>query len=254
MADLTRFTLRDMIECEAALRKLGTGAETLVEAAHRIVRYLFDHLIEKQTGQRACALVRFFKTHAFEGLTPQLQRFAQNILGRPAESPGLKCLTLLATAGIKPEWNSRETSVGHQAIPLASAAMVARFPMISQLLTQLGLEVKNVLQPDPALVLDLALRDYNLFYVPDAVGSPYVPAQEEFVIPSGIRSVLGFGSMLPSGNLFAVILFARVPIPAETAALCKPWTLSVKLAVLPLAEEPLFPAPGEPLSLGGTAP
>jgi len=52
-------------------------------------------------------------------------------------------------------------------------------------------------------------------------------------VPFGIRSVIGFGGMLPSGNLFAVILFTKVPIPRETADLFRPLALSVKLAILP---------------------
>ena len=45
--------------------------------------------------------------------------------------------------------------------------------------------------------------------MPEAAGSPYIPAQEDFVQPVGIRSVLGFGGMLPGGDIFVVILFSR---------------------------------------------
>jgi hypothetical protein len=44
---------------------------------------------------------------------------------------------------------------------------------------------------------------------------------------------LGFGGMLPSGNLFVVILFSKVYIPRETADMFRPLSLSVRLAVLP---------------------
>ena len=43
----------------------------------------------------------------------------------------------------------------------------------------------------------------------------------EFVIPFGIRSVLGFGGMLPSGNVFAVILFAQIHVPRDIAEFFK---------------------------------
>jgi hypothetical protein len=85
------------------------------------------------------------------------------------------------------------------------------------------------------LLADLSQRTFNVFHVADALGSPMVPAQQEFIAPEGIRSCLGFGGMLPEGNLFAVILFSRVRIPGETASMFKPLSLSVKAALLPYA-------------------
>jgi two-component system NtrC family sensor kinase len=238
--DLTGFSLSDMIACEAAFRTLGKGAASMEEVAERIVRYLYDHLVDQQTGERSCLLVRCFKTHPFDDLGPELRHIARDLLGRQPESPGMKCLTLLATAGVRPEWNSRRTSAGHRAIPLPGVPAVGRLPMIDQLIKQFGLEVDAVLDPDPAVVLEPERETYDVFHVPRAEGSPYVPAQDEFVIPYGVRSVLGFGGLLPRGDLFAVILFARVPIACCTAALFRPLALSVKAAVLPFLGRPVF--------------
>ena len=197
MYDLNRFSMGDMTACGADLRKLGSGAKTMEEAANRMVRYLYDHLLNgQQAAAKACVLVRFFKTQSFDQLQPQLQRVALEVLGKPPESPGMKCLTLLASAGARPEWNARESSAGHQVIPLPSAEIVLRIPMIAQLIAQLGLGLAAVLQPDPTLMIDLAQRTYNVFHIPDAVGSPYIPAQKDFVVPFGVRSVLGFGGLM----------------------------------------------------------
>ncbi len=119
MYDLTKFTLRDMTECGIALRKLHDGTANMEEVANRIVDYFYKHLIDKQSGENSCALVRFFKTHPYEGLNPELRQFADGMLPSNSHSPKMKCLTLLATAGVKPEWNSKQTSDGHKAIPLA---------------------------------------------------------------------------------------------------------------------------------------
>jgi len=78
--------------------------------------------------------------------------------------------------------------------------------------------------------------------VPEAVGSPYIPAQKEFVIAHGVRSVVGFGGVLSTGDLFAVIMFAKVSIPRETADAVKALALSVKEAAQHLATKPLFAA------------
>jgi len=55
MYDLTRFTLKEMTACGAALRKLGSGAASMEEAADRLIRYLYDYLVDQQTGAKTCA-------------------------------------------------------------------------------------------------------------------------------------------------------------------------------------------------------
>jgi hypothetical protein len=114
--------------------------------------------------------------------------------------------------------------------------------MIAQLIYQLGLEPGAVVRPGPELLGGLDQRTYNVFHVSQALGSPYVPAQEEFVVPHGVQSVLGLGGVLATGDLFVVILFSRVALSRETAELFKPLALSVKLAVLPFAGGQVFNA------------
>ena len=231
--DLVNFTIRDMTECGKVFRTIGKGAKSMEEAANRIAHHLYDHLIDGQSGNRACALVRFFKTHTYEKLDSELQSFSMNMLGNNPVSPEMKCLTLLATAGDNPEWNSRKTSKGHKAIPLPSEQTVHQIPMIRSLIVQLGLSIGMVIKPDPNLLLDIEQKTYNVFYVPDALGSPYIPAQREFVIPYGIKSALGFGGVLPTGDIFAVIMFLKVSITKEVADLFKTISLNVKVSILP---------------------
>jgi two-component system, NtrC family, sensor kinase len=133
MFNLSQLSLSDMIECGAALRQLGQDKRSMEEVAERIVRYLYDHLVDGRTGERACALVRFWKTHPYGGLDEDLRRFAREMLGRPPESPALKCLILLATAGDRPEWNRRERSRKHKAIPLSNEETIQQAPLIVQL-------------------------------------------------------------------------------------------------------------------------
>lgn len=72
--------------------------------------------------------------------------------------------------------------------------------MVSNLTKQLGVETNTLLVPDQALLLDLGQNSSNVFDAAHAVGSPYAPVQEEFVVPFGIQSVLRFGGILPSGT------------------------------------------------------
>jgi len=244
--DMATFTIREMTYCGRRMRGLGEGAVSMEEVACRVVRHLHDSLVDGEGGPRACCLVRFFKTHPFGGLDGHLQRFALGLMGGGAPSPEMKCLTLLGTAGDEPEWNRRCASRAHQAIPLPSEAAVQNIPMLRNVLAQLGLAVSAVVRPDPALVLDLEPRTYNVFLVPDALGSKYIPAQEGFVVPHRVRSVLGFGGMLPSADVFMVILFLRIPISRETADLFKHLSLSVKLALLPFEGAVFAPAAAAP--------
>lgn len=231
--DLTNFTIREITECGRALRIMGKGVSSMEEAAGRIVNYLHDTLIDGRTGKPACSLVRFFKTHDYENLDNELKSFALNMLGGSTPFPSMKCLTLLGTAGENQAWNSRGNSQGHKAIPLPSEEVVQQIPMLKNLIGQLGMSVRSVVKPDPELLLNIEQKTYNVFLVPEAEGSPYIPAQKEFVVPYGIKSVLGFGGILPSLDIFVIIMFLSTQISREKADLFTNLTMNIKLAVLP---------------------
>jgi len=240
MHDIGNFTLKDMAECSGALRRMGDGAASMEEAANRAVRYLYDTFLDGKTGQQAFVLARLFKTHPYDELDEELRAAARNMVGALSPPPAMKCLVLLATAGAKLEWNSRRNSQGHKVIPLPSEQFIARLPMVRQLVQELGLEIKTLLQPDPKVILDLARERYNVFYVADAIGHEYVPAQKEFVVPLGVHSVIGFGGILPSGDLHATILFSRARVPPETAEMFKTLALSIGIALLPFVGGKVF--------------
>jgi two-component system, NtrC family, sensor kinase len=93
---------------------------------------------------------------------------------------------------------------------------------------------------DQRLVLDLDQHTFNVFHVPEAKGSSYIPAQRDFVIPYSVCSVVGFGGLLPDGELFATILFSRVPVARGIADLFRPLALNLKLAMLPFVGRKVF--------------
>lgn len=233
MHSLATFSLSDMTECASELRKLGAGASSTQDVAQRIASYLYRQLGNDQTGRKDCVLVRCFLTRAYGELDPQSQDCARRALACGPGSLDMKCLTLFGTAGERPEWNERGRSRHYRSIPLTGSQSVAQFPMVSQLLQQLGVELASKTQPESDLLVGGVEQTYNVFHVPDAKGSPFVPAQEEFIIPFGIESVVGFGGVLPSKELFTVILFSKKKISREMAELFKPLAMSVKLALLP---------------------
>ena len=237
--DLTKFDLGDMLKCSLRLREALVGAPSLEESARRTCRFLYDELHGPDVPH-ACALVRCYKTHAFGALEPELQSFARGMLGSETPRPRMKCLTLMGTAGESASWNSRHLSRGHRAIPLPSPGIVEKAPMIAQLIKELGVELKAVLLPSPELVKELAGKSYGVFHVENALGSPYIPAQEDFVVRYGIKSVVGFGGLLFTGDLFAVILFSTLRVPSTAADRFRTIALDVKAAFSRFNEETVF--------------
>ena len=240
MYNFVQFGFRDMMDCRTRLRAIfNDEPATLAEAGERVVRFFYEGLLDEQ-GKPACALVRMFKTHRFTDLDSASKAVALRALPEAATLPDLRCLTLLATAGDEPDWNQVASSRGHRVIPLPSETMVEQAPMIAQLITQLGGKIANVLNPDPSLFFDTKDASYNLFYVPRALGSPFIVSQKGFVEAYRVSSVLGFGGLLASGDFFAAILFSHVPISTQVADLFKVVGMNLKVAFLPLARKPLF--------------
>ena len=201
------------------------------EVSQRMACFFFDELGAPDGQQRGCVLVRVYKTHRFGALPTELQAFAQQVSAArlPSQAP---CLALLGTAGVEPAWCARERSNGHRAIPLPSVEAVSRLPMVAQLVSQLGFDVASLIQGANETLLDQNEQSFNVFYIPTALGSPFIPAQD-FVQRYEVESVLGCGGQLPDGELYAVIAFARVTISRESAEIFKPLALAAKLALLP---------------------
>lgn len=239
MFNLERLTVADIARLSEGMHESGAKSRSLEECGQRAVSYLYDNLVDNR-GNKACALVRFFKTIALESLPDDLRRLADGSATGAPMTPATKCLVLLGTTGDLPQWNSRRESQGHQVLPLASPDAVARSPMISQLFAQFGIDVHAILQPGDELIVDLHERTYNVFFVVDANGSPFIPAQSEFVVPHGIKAVIGFGGVLPSGDVFATVLFTKVFVAAGRAELFRLLAVSMKTALLPFDWDATF--------------
>ncbi len=247
MYDLGQFGFSDTMGLRGELRDVFAQREpaTIEAGAERLVRLFHRELVDAD-GRPACALVRLYKTHPFAELDDDLKAFVLAQSPEAGTVEDLRCMVLVATAGEELDWNDRRLSKGHRAIPLNSAEAVQAAPMVAGLIQNLGGDIATVVQPTPFLLLDLrsrtevANRVQSVFFVPTALGSPYIPAQDGFVKPYGICSVLGFGGLLSTGDLVAMILFSRVPISKATADHFNIISLNFKLAMLTLARKPLF--------------
>src|SRR5262249_17393339 len=138
-------------------------------------------------------------------------------------------------------------SKNFRASPLLGPGSMANDPMGSQFLKQFELDPDVLADPDPDVIVDLSRRTFNVFYIKDAVGSEYIPHQDDFVIPFGIKSNVDIVGVLPSGTLFFLMLFLRVPLPREVAEIFKPLTLSIKVALLPFDGNSVFAGGARPV-------
>ncbi len=211
------------------VREIPRHVRSMEAAARELADLIFDEF-RSEDGAPECALVRVYKTQAISRLPEELADFARELAG-PVD-PETRCLTLLATRGLEPAWNDRRTSEGHKAIPLPTVEFVERLPMVAGLIQQLGLELEHVVRPEARNVRDLAQRTYGVFHVEHARGSDVIPAQD-FVERYGIVSALGFGGVLYTGDFFAVVIFARVPIDAAAADTIRILSLATRVALMP---------------------
>jgi hypothetical protein len=248
--DLEHLTADDMAAIGRDLRLLGNRASHRQAVAERIVRYLHDSFRVPATAEPACVLVRCFQTCPYAGLPLEYQYAAEELLEAMPSRPEMSCLALLATCGSKLVWNDVATSVNHQSIPLPSVEVVKRAPMIARLLGEIGVPLERVVTPpgSPDFLLERAadcgggpaLDIFNVFYVEHALNSPFIPAQDDFVKPFGVHSVLGVGGLLPDGELFVVLLFLRIPVSRRVAELFRALALSVKAAMLNFPADKTF--------------
>jgi two-component system, NtrC family, sensor kinase len=213
-------------ELSSTLQAIAADSSSVEECAQRWMFQLFDNLL-KEDGESACVLVRCFRTSRFGSLSTELRDLASDAaMGTPLD-PTTQCLVLLGSAGQKADWNSRHRSAGHRVIPLPSPEMVARMPMIAQLFLQMGIHLHTMLQPADDLIAERHQDALDIFFVPNAKGSAYIPAQQEFVLPHGVSSVVGFGGVLPSGSVFAIVLFLAVRISVDVAHRLKTLAVTV---------------------------
>ncbi len=240
MFDLSAFRLQDMALCSTTIRQLGEGAPSIESVADRITRFLYTNLTTGPYEDPACVLVRAFKTHPYNRLTPELQALVDVQLGGPPASPDMKCLTLLGSTGAVPGWNNPALSSRFRVIPLAGPETLEQLPMFAQLFAQFHIDVPYLQNTSVSLLLDQHATTFNAFHVPQAVDSPFVPGQQDFVVPFGVQSVFGCGGLLPTGDMFALILFSKIAVSKETADLFKTIALSAKLALAPFESPQLI--------------
>jgi hypothetical protein len=245
-AALDRFNLAmlspaEVILCGAAAARAASGAQSLEDAADQTVHHLYGALWDPNADQPATALVRFYRTINFGDLDSSLQEYAAAVMRPEKPWPSMKCFTLMGTAGALPEWNRRQSSAAHRAIPLSSRVAIERLPMVSRLIRDLGMSVDALVDPPVSETISDPGVPLNVFYIKRAEGHRSVPDQE-FVREHGIQSVVAFGGSIGTSDLWTIIIFTRIELRPEVAALFRLLAPDVSIAVLHRLRLKLFAA------------
>jgi hypothetical protein len=213
-------------------------AKTVGDVAQRFVERLVADF-------SSLALARMFVVVPLGDLPPEEQELANQLaqtLGRPTPvSLRTPTLCLLGTMGKEPEWQRRERSRGHRAIPLLDRQLVDGAPMIAALLSSMQVDLEK-LQGDEAVQLRSLVGGFNArFYVRDARSSVdaqnrHIIASQDFVAKYAIRTVFGMGGAYKNGAHAVAILFTRELLEPLHVDRFPSLIGSFKLATAPLVE------------------
>ncbi len=168
--------------------------QTFDQAAQATTERIYEEF-RTHDGAPIFALVRIFRFSRRE----QVPR-AWQISAAPEEV----LLSLAGSYGDQPAWRNPQQSQHHKVIPLSTQATA----MMQEAFRQLGMLPQFNARSEA--VHQLTSADLYRFYVPEALGSPFIPDQEQFVKPYGIRSVVGMGSQFVSGNAYMLIAFSHI--------------------------------------------
>jgi hypothetical protein len=214
----------------------GIGAATLLSAAAQLA----DLFVARYSS---IVLARVFVVVPFHKLPPVERGFAEACVSNdPRLTPNTPVLSLLATRGSEPDWNERERSKGHRAIPLLDRAFVQNAPMIAKLLADLDIDLQ-ALDDGRGIATRRMLGGRNgTFFVPDAqgardlLGRPIIPAQD-FVAKHAIRTVFGMGGAYLRGEMALVILFCTEDLDRLVADRFPSLISNFKMATAHLVDE-----------------
>ncbi|MBA2485317.1 MAG: hypothetical protein H0V35_04325 [Nitrospira sp.] len=203
MFTFANFTLPDLIEVLTTLRKAGLGADSMEETANRMARYVHESFLDRESGSRSCALVRFFVTRPYGMLDAELKTIARTMFGEMPDSPAHKCLSCSVPPGIN---RNGMSGSAQKSSGFSPPQRTHRLQHQDYLAADHAARDRRKVRASSDPVRAVGGRTENVQYLSrtEAEGSPYIPQQQGFVLSFHIKSVLGFGGLLPSGELFTL--------------------------------------------------
>jgi hypothetical protein len=191
----------------------GCRALASSEAASQyICRTLYDR-IRTVDDVPLFALIRIYRFVRVEDLPADLRTMLD-----PGEKFGI---ALMGTYGKLPEWRDRKKSEEHRVIPINKVMIPAKIPMFEQLLiNDMEVDLKHLYSTGDVLA-SLGRPSGGTFLIEDAATSAKVPVKDDFVVPHQIKSLVGFGGLVPDtqgrSTLYMLIGFTQLAVTPEIA-------------------------------------
>ncbi|HEY9677712.1 MAG TPA: hypothetical protein V6C76_06870 [Drouetiella sp.] len=195
--------MREIEKLGERISSFGPTASGLEDFAIKTINRIYADL-QLPNQQPACALLRFFHTMPLSSLQDQAQVHSR----KHTLNEDSNCLTLLATRGQVPDWNSRLKSKEHQAIPMQSVELVKKMPMVAAMIDEIGVPADRMVKPSPTNFINPSSKSYKNFFIADAPDSTALE-KSKFVNLYGIRSVLGLGGLTTLGATYVIIGFFK---------------------------------------------
>jgi hypothetical protein len=216
------YPLSRILALQDRVRQAARAAPSLERAAQQLAELMFED------AGGAIVLARVFATGMFASLPREEADFA-TLAARKGKAEALlqastPVLALLGTYGIELAWRQRTLSKDHRALPLVSRDFVHGRPMMSSLLSELGLPFGGPVRIGNGVKLEQLMGgdSTRLFHVLDAAtatdaeGRKIIPRQD-FVRSYGVCSVFALGGTWPNGSSGFLVVFSRDSLTAGVA-------------------------------------
>lgn len=217
------------------LRVQARKGRSLQECCQNLMEHFQDSFAD------SIVLARSYATVPFSMLPGPDRTFVEQIVDARNAGDVLnentRILSLLGTAGARPEWGNRYESRNHLAIPLLSEEFVSEIPMLASLIRQLG-SSSSWFQKHTGSSgqVDSFGVFTDTFFVPDAsrsldsAGRLMIPAQD-FVQEQNIQTVFGVGGEFTAEGIIVVSIFFSI----ERLAATPKWLLRLPLLLATVA-------------------
>lgn len=239
MFDLTRPTLPDTFELTEQTARLRSVTGSAQDFAHRLLTLLTTELRtepdsddEPLAGGRSVALAQAFAIRRFDELPGAQQDRVRSVAG----ADGVRSTQLCAMLLSRVEPAASRPSEDRIAAALPSPELTGVAPTLADV-AEVALGRAD--EPRIGSALRAKRGRYAFALVADARKSPVFRSWTGFLLAEGIQSVASFAVSCPRGA-FAVVLYARCPIPASSLDALLAVTLGVRTSAIAAMNGALF--------------
>ncbi len=213
-----QLSIAEIIKLSKHIKEKCKNLSSFEEAAQELMGALYNSFVTED-GRSPFVLARFFKSCANVELPDDIRNYIHNRESKGNFISGNKYLTLLGSFGELDNWKNRNLSENYKAFPIHDEHLLDKFPMLSAVFDQIGLNLSQLKQTDKSILIKDYHTQYGVFCVENAEGSNLIPNQAEFVRPYSVKSVFGFGGIYSTSNVYAVIIFSRERLSRKDAQL-----------------------------------